>query len=180
MLQQYLSSRLLHGLGLAEENQLLSGSGVGANMLGLANGGTAYVSPFVYATPTKLDQLRLAIDQLELQNYGATGIVLHPNDLASIELLKETTGAYIKSDPAVANHRTAWGLPIVATTAMTAGKFLVADFTACGVIFDRAPPTLQIGRANDDFIRNMVRLRLESRVSMALLLPAAIVVGTFT
>ena len=179
-LKMYLDGRLRHGLGLAEENQLLNGSGVAANMLGLTVGGTAYAAPFTYATPTKLDQLRLCIDVLELANFSATGIVLHPNDLTAIELLKDTTGAYIKSDPAAANHRTAWGVPIVCTSAQVAGKFTIADFGVCGVIYDRAAPTLEVGRANDDFLRNMVRLRLESRVSMALLLPSAIVSGTFT
>lgn len=178
-LHLFLEGRLAYGVRLAEENQLLYGSGVGTSVLGLAVGATPYAAPFAYATPTKLDTLRLAIDQLEIANYEATGIVLHPNDMAEIELLKDSTGAYLRSDPQVSNVRTLWGKPAVVTTAMQAGKFLVGDFRTAATLYDREPPTLETGWTADDFIRNLVVFRMEERISLALQLPGALVGGPF-
>jgi HK97 family phage major capsid protein len=179
-LEVFLEKRLRHGLGLAEEAQLLYGTGTGGNLKGLTVGATAYVSPFVFATPTKLDQLRLAIDQLENLSYVPTGVVISPDVMTSIDLLKTTDGSYIKSDPTAGGVRTIWGVPAVVTPAMAANTFLVGDFTLAATLFDRSAPILDIGVANDDFIRNLVRLRLEERISLAVTLPKALVTGTFT
>ncbi len=141
---------------------------------------TAFVAPIVIATPTPIDTLRLAIDQLEVANYDPNGIVLHPNDWAKVELTKESTGGYIKSDPALANVRTLWGRGVVVTTAQTAGTFLVGDFQRAATLYDRQDPTLDIATQDqDDFLRNLLKLRMELRLSLTVELPGALVTGEF-
>jgi HK97 family phage major capsid protein len=177
-LQNYLDGRLRLAIALAEEAQILNGSGVGSNLLGLVTAGTAYVSPFVYATPTKLDVLRLACAQLQESDFTPTGIVLHPNDAAAIALLKSTEGVYL-APPSSLTNSSFWGVPVVVSRSMTAGSFLVADFKLAATLFDREAVTLDVGFANDDFLKNMIRLRAEERVSLAVTMPAAVVKGVF-
>ncbi len=175
----YLDTRLRHGVRQSEEVQLLYGNGTGSNLLGLAVGATAYVAPITITSPTRIDMLRLAIGQLENAGYNATGIVLHPNDWAGIELTKTTDGDYLGVNPHVSNVRTLWGRPVVVSTAMMVDKFLVGDFRTAAVLYDREDPVLDVGTVDDQFIRNLVTLRMEERISLALQLPGALITGDF-
>ncbi len=177
-LGEYLETRLRYGLGLVEEAQLLNGNGTGNNLAGLFTLATAYAAPITILTPTPLDVLRLAIGQLENANYEPNGVVLHPNDWTAIELLKNADEEYIKSNPADANVRRVWGVPVVVTTAMTAGSFLVGNFALAALLLDRQDATLDIATQDqDDFVKNLAKLRVEERVGLAVRLPGALVKG---
>lgn len=179
-LQNYLDNRLRYGLQYVEELQLLMGSGTGENLNGLYTQATAYAAPFTYASPTSLDMLRLAIGQIENSNYRASAIVLNPDDWTRIELMKTTDTAYLLANPKENGARVLWGLPVVTTAAMTIDKFLVGDFPTAAILFDRQEPTLDIAFTDqDDFVRNLVKLRVEERVGLAVTLPGALVKGDF-
>jgi HK97 family phage major capsid protein len=172
--------RLRFAIRYAEELQLLLGSGSGVNLLGLYTGATAYAAPITVTSPTKIDVLRLAIGQLRNSEYSATGIVLHPNDATEIDLTKDGDGNYIKSDPNHLSAATLWGRPIVETTAISAGTFLVGDFVSAATLYDREDPRIDIATQDqDDFIRNLIKIRCEERLSLAYEMPAAMVKGTF-
>ncbi|MBD4917893.1 phage major capsid protein, partial [Xanthomonas citri pv. citri] len=83
-------ARLLRGLEVVEENQLLNGNGTGQNLLGLLPQATAFAAPITVANATAVDRLRLALLQAQLAEFPATGIVLNPADWAGMELLKDT------------------------------------------------------------------------------------------
>lgn len=175
-LQSNIDGRLRYGLALVEENQLLKGSGVGNNLNGIYTQATAYVAPIVVPTPTAIDVLRLMLLQAELAEYPATGIVLHPADWAAIELLKETTGGYIFSNPQALALPALWGRPVVATQAMTIDTALVGAFRMGAQIFDREDANVVISSENtDDFIRNMVTIRCEERLALAVYRPEAFI-----
>jgi capsid protein len=56
-----------------------------------------------------------------------------------------------------------WGLPVVATTAMTAGTFMVGAFDAAAQIFDRQNVIVELStESEDDFIKNKVTIRCEA------------------
>jgi hypothetical protein len=177
-LTNYIDQRLRLAITIAEELQLLGGTGIAPNLLGLLVAGTPYVSPFTYATPTKLDVLRLACAQLQDSDFTPNGIVLHPNDMAAISLLKSTEGTYL-AEPSSIGVPTLWGLPVVVTRSMPANTFMVADFMMAATLFDREATVLELGYANDDFLRNLVRLRVEERISLAIQMPTAVVHGAF-
>ena len=54
----------------------------------------------------------------------ATGIVLHPADWTGMRLLKNAEGEYILGDPGSDAPARLFGVDVVATQAMIAGKFL--------------------------------------------------------
>jgi len=181
-LQSYIDGRLRYGLKLAEEVQALKGSGVGNNLLGLYTAATPYAAPItIPGTLTRIDILRLALLQAELAEYPSTGIVLHPGDWAAIELTKDDNGSYIFANPQNLAQPGLWGRPVVATPAMTVDDFLVGAFQLGAQMFDREQANVVIATQNeDDFVKNMITIRGEERLAMAVYRPEAFVKGKVT
>jgi len=147
---------------------ILLGNGAGANLNGVYNVATAWAAgTFAGAVPnaTIIDVLRVAKAQIEGLNHMPTHIVLHPEDVAKIELSKATGGEYTYPNFAVgaAPNMQLSGLIIVPSTHMTAGTFLVGDFTKFHVRM-REDVNIQVGYEGDDFARNMVSILAEARL----------------
>lgn len=179
-LQSYIDGRLRYGLAFKEEQQILNGDGTGQNLLGIIPQATDYVRP-TGVTPSQetiIDTLRYAMLQAVLAEYPASGHVLNPIDWASIETLKDTTGQYIIGNPQGTLNPTLWGLPVVATQAITAGKFLTGAFSMGAQIFDRWLSRVEVATENeDDFVKNLVTILAEERLALAVYRPEAFVYG---
>lgn len=179
-LASLIDQRLRYGLAYKEETQLLNGDGTGQNLLGIIPQATAYSAPFVIATPTSLDMLRLAMLQAMLAEYPATGIVMHPSDWARIETMKDTTGRYIVGNPQGSIGATLWNLPVVETQAVTIDKFLVGAFKLGAQVFDRWQARVEVSTEDgDNFTKNMVTVLAEERLALAVYRPEAFIYGDF-
>jgi len=165
---------------IKEEGQLLYGNGTGANLHGIIPQASAFAAPTgaEVTTEQRIDRLRLAILQAALAEYPSTGIVLHPTDWATIELLKDTTGKYIIGNPQNGTTPTLWRLPVVATQSINQNAFLTGAFNLGAQIFDRMDIEVLVSTENtDDFEKNMVTLRAEERLAFAVYRPEAFVTG---
>lgn len=178
-LQSYIDGRLRYGLALVEENQLLMGGGTGTDLNGIYTQATAYSSStLTISSPTAIDTLRVALLQASLAEFPATGIVLHPTDWANIELTKTTDGAYLFANPQSVATRTLWGLPVVATQAMTEDKFLVGAFQMGAQVFDRWDADVLVSTEDsDNFRKNLVTILAEERLALAVFRPEAFIKG---
>ncbi|WP_151764934.1 phage major capsid protein [Acinetobacter soli] len=179
-LQSYIDGRLRYGLAFKEEQQILNGDGTGQNLLGIIPQASAYVRPagVIPSSETIIDTLRYAMLQAILAEFPASGHVLNPIDWTSIETLKDTTGQYIIGNPQGTLNPTLWGLPVVATQAITAGKFLTGAFSMGAQIFDRWLSRVEVATENeDDFIKNLVTILAEERLALAVYRPEAFVYG---
>jgi hypothetical protein len=151
MLQSYIDGRLRYGLALVEENQLLNGGGTGTDLNGIYTQATAFTAPITIPAP-----------------------------VASIELLKETTGAYLIGNPQGALAPTLWSLPIVATQAISQGNFLTGAFRLGAQIFDRWDARVEVSTEDDqNFRKNLVTILAEERLALAVYRPEAFVKGAF-
>jgi len=104
-----------------------------------------------------------------------------PTDWADIELQKDSTGQYIWVDVTTGGESKVWRLAVVPTNAITAGNFLVGDFPAAAVVYDRQEATIEISREDrDNFVKNMVTILVEERLGLAVEAPGALVYGAFT
>lgn len=178
-LRSMIDERLLYGLAYKEESQLLSGDGTGQNLYGIIPQATAYAAPTSMADVNIIDVLRLAMLQAALAEYPATGTVMHPTDWAVIETLKDSTGRYIIGNPQGTATPTLWGLPVVATQAITVRKFLTGAFRLGAQLFDRWDGRIETGFVNDDFIKNLVTILGEERLALAVYRPEAFIYGDF-
>lgn len=177
-LRDLIDSEMRYGLAIKEESQLLSGDGTGANLLGMIPEATAYSDPL--GTPgNEIDTVGKAILQTALADFPANGIIMHPADWWRMRLLKDTDGKYILGDPQAVVQPSLFGLPVVATKAMTVDKFLVGDFSSAGTLYDRWQPRVETGYVNDDFTRNLVTVLAEERIAFAVKQSAALTFGDF-
>lgn len=182
MLQSYIDGRLLYGLKLKDEAQILKGSGVGANILGLMTQAVAYANPgVVVQNETMLDRLRIAMLQAELAEYTADGIVLNPIDWTQIELTKTSDNAYLFATPRGLAAPGLWGRPVVSTKAQDANDFLVGAFQLGAQGWDRESASIAVSNSDgDNFTKNMVTILVEERVGLTVFRPEAFVKGDFT
>lgn len=179
-LRSIIDQRLIYGLAYKEEAQLLSGDNTGQNLWGIIPQATAYSAPVALADLNIIDVLRLAMLQAALAEYPASGHVMHPTDWAGIETLKDGEGRYIIGNPQGTTTPTLWGLPVVATQAITVRKFLTGAFKLGAQIFDRWAARVEVATENeDDFIKNLVTVLAEERVALAVYRPEAFIYGDF-
>lgn len=180
-LRSYIDARARYGLRYAEETELLNGDGTGAHIYGLVPQATAFNAAFVQSVDkNRIDTLRLAILQVVLSEFPATGIILNPTDWARIQLLKDQQYRYIIGNPQDGNVPRLWNLPVVETQAMDATEFLVGNFNLAAQIFDRMEIEILLSTENStDFEKNMVTIRAEERLALAVYRPLALISGDF-
>lgn len=179
-LQTELDSELRYGLDIAEDEELLNGDGTGEHLDGLRANATSYAAPFAIDGETPIDTLRLALLQLELNEYAGDGFILNPMEWARIELTKNQFGSYIFANVLQLAGPTLWGRSVVATTAMDAGDFMAGEFGVAATIYDRMDAEVLFSTEDrDNFVKNMITARAEKRLAFAVKRPAALVDGSF-
>ncbi|HAX7496658.1 phage major capsid protein [Escherichia coli] len=181
MLQSYINNRLMYGLALKEEGQLLNGDGTGDNLEGLNEVATAYDTSLNATGDTRADIIAHAIYQVTESEFSASGIVLNPRDWHNIALLKDNEGRYIFGGPQAFTSNIMWGLPVVPTKAQAAGTFTVGGFDMASQVWDRMDATVEVSREDrDNFVKNMLTILCEERLALAHYRPTAIIKGTFS
>lgn len=180
-LQSTIDVEMRYGLKSVEEEQILFGNGTGGNLEGIVPQASAFAPAFEPENRQNIDDIRLAILQTQLARLPADGIVMHMTDWAKIELTKDTNGTYILANPLRLAGPTLWGLPVVATDAPAfEDEFLVGAFQTGAQLFDREDANVVIATTNvDDFEKNMISIRCEERLALAVKRPEAFVTGAF-
>lgn len=174
-LKSYLDAALIEKLLDIEDYELLHGSGVGQHLHGICTQATAYSGG-----GTGLDAIAGAMGELEGASYAPSAVVLHPSDWRTITASKSTTGEYIFGPPISSAQARLWDVQVVRTPAMPQGRFLVGDFRHA-VLLMRLPALLEVSSEHDTyFIKNLVAIRAEERITIAVLRPAAFRYGSLT
>jgi HK97 family phage major capsid protein len=179
-LQGFIDGRLMYGLKLYEENQLLTGTGSSGQLPGLHTNATAYTvqSP---ALTNILDIIREMIKQAHVSNYRPDAIVLNPVDWYAIDVMKvgSSDNRYIVGNPREMSTPTLWGLPVVITNAITAGQALLGSFGMGAEIRDREQASVEVSRENsDNFVKNMVTILAEERIALCIYRTEAFIKAT--
>lgn len=180
LLQSYINGRAIYGLKYVEENQILAGDGTGQNLLGLIPQATPFNEALRKTGDTKIDLLRRGILQVRIAEYRASAIALNPIDWADMELAKDSTGSYIWVNVQDGGQPRMWRLPVVDTNAVPEGEFLVGAFNIAAQVFDREDANVEVSTEDaDNFTKNMVTIRAEERLAMAVYRPESFVHGRF-
>ena len=177
-LQSYIDGRLTYAIMAEAENQLLYGSGAAGQLLGIIN--TPGVQTITAAAgDTVLDTIRKAIAMVRVNEYPATGIVLHPNDWAVLELIKGSDGHYVWVQVPNGGEMRLWRVPVVESTVITEGQFLVGSFGLGAKLYDRMAATIRVSEHHEDFfIRNAICILAELRLALETVRPSAFVKGS--
>lgn len=180
MLESYINGRLMYGLKLKEDTQILTGTGINGQLQGLYTNRTAYsVSSPMIAT-TKLDVLRDAVKQAQVSEYMPTAIILNPIEWYKLETAKDSQGRYLFANPQAQSQPMLWGLPVVVTNSLTANTFLVGAFDMAAQIWDRQDAVVEMSLEDStNFQKNMVTIRCEERLAVTIYRASALIGGAF-
>jgi HK97 family phage major capsid protein len=181
----FLQSSLPYYTDLAEEIQLLSGDNVGEDLHGLTTQASAFNTGLLSNSKgwNQIDIIARAVQQIQVaKEVDPTFVVLHPSDWWNIRLAKDTLGRYILGDPQIAVAPMLWNKPVVVTTNMPYGTFLVGNGNPAAVeIRDRLETIVDISTEDaNNFTQNLVTVRSEKRLALIVRRPNSFISGTFS
>lgn len=167
---------LRYGLEEELEDQMVSGSGSGENLRGIANTSGVQTQAAPSGSLTLLDTTRMARRKVRIGGRSIpTAYVMNPIDWETVELMKDGQDRYYGAGPFAMTAPKLWGLPVVESEAIPQGTAYVGDWTKA-VLYDREQASVQVTDSHADFfIRNLVAILAEMRVAFAVLRPAAFV-----
>lgn len=191
--QAYLTNRMIFGVKRAEETQVLNGNGTSPNLQGVLNrtGLAAPIATSASLTAAKaVNGIFNMITALRATSFvEPDAIVMNPTDWQTIRLGTDANGQYYAGGPftgaygngGFANVEAIWGKRVVVTTAISQGKVLVGGFAECGQVFRRTGITVEMTNSNvNDFEYNLITLRAEERLALAIYRPSGFGVLTLT
>ena len=167
----WLRNKLIVRLFLRIDSQVLVGGGTGTDLNGIYTQATTWAAGnFALAVDNAndVDSLVVAINNIRNANHnGALTIVMHPEDVTSLKLVKlsATDKRYVERLMQVGSTMMLDGIPIVETTAMTAGTFLVGEMGKA-LIAEKGGIMVDVGLDGNDFTKNMRTILGEARLEV--------------
>lgn len=179
----YINAKMMYGLQLKVDNQIISGTGTSTQLGGFLKSGnhTDYSSAVTIPTGANLMDFALLIKtKLDTLGYPPKVLLLNPADWAGLALLKDTQKRYLLGGPAGVTTKSLWGLPVETSASVPSGKYIMADFALGSTIYDRQEVALEIDREGDDFRKNLLTIRVERRLGLGVEDAAAIAGGDWS
>lgn len=184
-----INSRGRYLKDLAVEDQLINGTGTGADLTGLLAAG---IDTATYAQGADAQAQAEAIFSAAMTIEGATGlaadaVVMNPADYAAIRLSKDGNDQYFGGGYFQNSYGNAgdvrlvpdlWGLSVALTTAVPAGTYLVGAFRAGAAIVGKGGTRVEVGYDGADFSHDRVTVRIEERLALEVYVPEAFVAIT--
>ena len=167
-MQAEINNELTREILKKVELEVYSGAGTGNNLNGIFTQASAFVAataPVAVDNANLVDVLRTASTQIKIAHQDApTYIMLHPtNVLGLLQIKRSTTDrAYIDALQMVAGRLSLDGIPIIETTLVTVGTYLIGDFRKA-TVYDKGSLDIKVGYENDDFTKNLVTILAEWR-----------------
>lgn len=170
--RSYIDNRLGFMVRQRLDSQLLVGNGTAPNLSGVLD--RSGLQTQALGGDTVPDATYKAIVKVQTVAFSEpNAAVFHPNDWQTVRLLKTSDGLYIWGPPMDAGPMRIWGLPVLATTAITENTGLVGDFRQAELVM-RQGVTVQVSDSHSDyFVKNLLAVRAELRAALAIYRPAA-------
>jgi HK97 family phage major capsid protein len=155
---------LLADLREKVDSQILTGDGQSNDLKGIIHTDhyTAYSAgdfADTVSAPNRFDVIETAANQVVVGLHTPNYVVLHPTDVSKMRLSKGDDDHYVMPPFSTQNGMNISGLRVIANTGITAGNFLVGDFTKSSVKY-RQGITLAITNTDeDDFQRDRFTVR---------------------
>lgn len=116
--------------------------------------------------------------------YRPDALIINPADFTTLLQSKDSNQQYLLGGPAFgsygngnyAENPRVWGLEVVQSAAVPQGQAVVGAFRRGASVITKAGEGLRVEVSNsneDDFVKNMVTVRLEERVLLAVRMPEA-------
>lgn len=190
--RSYVDGRLALFVKIEEERQLVVGAGTNEIVGIKPSGNTRSINIYAGGTAAgdKAVQLFKALNGQRGSAFMEPDfIVVNPSDYQALRLLTDTAGQYFAGGPFQGPYGNGanlpasgqvsgavdyiWQKPVVVTTAVGAGTALIGTRSAAQV-WRKGGLTVEATNSNeDDFLKNLVTIRAEERLALAVYRPAA-------
>lgn len=185
-LAAYINNRMVYGVNRRIETQLAVGDGTAPNISGIFDSGNytahGYADAALGSVLKKFVLIRKVIGDLKAAGYAADAILLNPVDWATMETELLTTAAgqvLFRYDEA--GMPRLFGLRVVESVGVTADTFAVGAFGQAATIYNREGVMVELSESDsDNFTKNLITVRAERRLALAVEVPAAIRGGDLT
>lgn len=180
-LAAYINRRMVYGVNLRVENQLLVGNGTAPNLNGLLNTGnftaTGYTAASLTAaglTNNRFDLIGAVMGDVALSDFTPDTVVLNTGDWWKLRLSKNAQGAYLLGDPGSTVVPQLFGAKVVASNAMTAGKVWIGSLAQAATLWIREGVVVEMSDSDENnFQLNLLTIRAERRLALTVEKPAA-------
>lgn len=192
--QSYINGRLTLFVRIEEERQLLRGAGTNEIVGIMPSGNTRGINIYAGGTAagSKAEQLFKAMNgQRGSALVEPSFIVLSPGDWQDIRLAKDTANQYYGGGPflgpyggpqgpvGTGNQLNAgvmdsiWNKPVIVTSALGSGTALIGT-TSAAQVWRRSGISVEATNSHSDyFVKNLVAIRAEERLALAVYRPTA-------
>ena len=190
--RSYVDGRLSLFVNIEEERQLVVGAGTNEIVGIKPSGNTRGINIYAGGTAAgnKAVQLFKALNgQRGSALIEPDFIVCNPSDYQDLRLLTDTAGQFFGGGPFQGQYGNAgqvaasgqvtgatdyiWQKPVIVTTAVGAGTALIGT-TSAAQVWRKGGLTVEATNSNeDDFLRNLVTIRAEKRLALAVYRPSA-------
>jgi len=155
------------------EDQIINGTGIGANFTGVLN--TSGILTQTWNTDILVTARKAITTARTSGRVKPTAWLLNPEDWETIDLLTDDTGRYYFGGPTRMGVKSLWGLPVVESETVDQGSGVLGDWKKA-VFWDRELASLRISDSHSDFfIRNMIAILAEMRGAFGLIRPSGFV-----
>jgi HK97 family phage major capsid protein len=173
-LRAQIGQLLTNGLLDKLEATIVAGTGAApGSFVGLLPQATPIVSQ---ADLGYADRIGEAVATLGGAGWKPSAVLVTPLDWFRMRAERSTLdGHYAAADWLDTPSRTAWGVPVIQTSALPAGTALVTDLSQVALL-DRMQPALMVSREDrDNFVTNQATILPELRAGLAVFSPTAVV-----
>lgn len=167
-IESEIRNELLRLLLLDVEGTSYSGNGTAPAMNGIRTVATAFAAGTFAGTvdnANEADVLTVAMNQIALANQEApNAILMNPSDITKLKLYKVSTTdrRYIDRLMFIGETLTLDGVPMIATTLVTAGTYLVGNFNMA-TLYQKEAVTINMGLDGNDWTKNLRTIIAEWR-----------------
>ena len=162
-----INGRLLYELGLVEQNKLVT------DLLATTGIQTGTYAATGTATDIADAILQAAMDVQSGSGFAADGILINPADWYILRTGKYNGQYYGGGYFGAQDIPNIWGIPVCVSTAVASGTVVVGAFKTCGSVVANGGVAVEAVNTNeDDFVKNLMTIRAEERLALAVRRPA--------
>jgi len=163
-----INGRLLYELGLVEQGKLVT------DLLGTSGIQTGTYAATGTATDIADAILQAAMDVQAQTGFAADAIAMNPADWYILRVGKDGDDRYYGGgyfgEQSVPNI---WGIPVCVSASITSGTVVVGAFKTCASVVTNGGVSVEAVNTNeDDFVKNLMTIRAEERLALAVRRPA--------
>ena len=185
-IESEIRNELLREVLKKVELGIYSGAGTTNTLHGIKTVATAFsAGDFALAidNANEVDVLTVACNQIAIAEQDLpTAVLMHPTDVTKLKVVKvsSTDKRYVDRLQLIGGTLSLDGVPIIPTTLVTAGTYLVGDFSRA-LLLEKGGLQINIGLDGNDWTKNMRTILAEWRGAMVVKNNdrTAFVTGTF-